>query len=204
MENSLEYKIKVKGYAAEREMFRDEVVTTRIYGIETETVKSDEFTDEDATKVEQKTETSKNKKPVVAFPESEEEIKQIILEEVPYKIAGMLGEVAGTIRGDTKLWRPPNGRYGISNQLKYWDVELDNVDITNIKRSQFLQIHGNFNAKGSTLEYGDSVDFDATMKVWTPALDYDDAKPVIERIVRLSRLNKFGPFRSAKLTLVND
>ena len=199
----LEYRIKVKGYAAERETFRDEVVTTRVYGTQTETVKSDEYTDEDLTNVKEKVDTSKNKKPVTAFPEDEEQIVEIIRDQAPLRLAGMFKEIAGTIRGDTKNWKPPKGRYGITNQLQYWTVDLDDVELANVKRSQFLQIHGNFNAKGSTLEYGDSADFTATMRVWTPALDYDDAEPVIRKILDLSRLTKFGPFRSATLTFVN-
>ena len=200
----LEYKVKIKGYAAEREQFRDEVVVTRVFGKQTETVKSDEYEDEDITKIVEKTDTSKNKKPVTAFPEDEAEIVNILQEQAPLRMVGMFKEIAGTIRGDTKAWRPPKGRYGITNQLQYWDVELDDIELTNVKRSQFLQIHGNFNAKGSTLEYGDSADFNATMRVWTPAMDYDDAEPVIKKIMNLAKLTKFGPFRAATLSFVNQ
>ena len=200
----LEYKVRIKGYAAERENFREEVVTTRVYGTQTETVKSDELYDEDSTRTQEKTDTSKKKKPVVAFPDSEEEIMEILQEEVPYRLVGMFRAVAPMIRGDTKKWKPPNGRYGITNQLQNWIVELDNITIEDVKRSQFLQLHGNFNAQGSTLEYGDSADFKATLKVWTPALDYDDAEEIVKRIVRLSRLNKFGPFRHAKLLFIDE
>ena len=198
----LEYKIKVKDYAAERDNFREEVVTTRVFGTETETVKSDELTEEDSTHIKQKTDTSKNKKAVVAFPDDEGEIKDILEGEAPYKIVGLLREVSSAIRGDTKSWCPPKGRYGITNQLQFWDAEISDVKIEKVKRGQFLQIHGNFNAKGSTLEYGDSVDFTATLKLWTPALDYDNAEPVVEKIVRLAKLNKFGPFRCASISFV--
>jgi len=199
----LEYKVRIKGYAAERENFREEVVTTRVYGTQTETVKSDELYDEDSTRTQEKTDTSKKKKPVVAFPDSEEEIMEILQEEVPYRLVGMFRAVAPMIRGDTKKWKPPNGRYGITNQLQNWIVELDNITIEDVKRSQFLQLHGNFNAQGSTLEYGDSVDFTADLRLWTPALDYDDAEPVVKRIIELSKLKKFGPFRHAKLLFLN-
>jgi len=157
---------------------------------------------EEITSIKEKVDTSKKKKPVVAFPETEEEITEILEEEVPYRIVGMFKEVAPMIRGDTKKWKPPQGRYGISNQLQNWVIDLDNIKIENIRRSQFLQLHSNFNAKGSTLEYGDSVDFTADMKVWTPALDYDNSQPVVERIIELSKLKKFGPFRHAKLLFI--
>ena len=199
----LEYPIRVKGYAAERDNFREEVVITKVYGTETETVKSTEYEPEDETKIQQKVDTSKKKKAVTAFPESEEEIVALLDEEVPYRIIGMFKEVAPMIRGDTKQWKPPKGRYGISNQLQNWIVKLDNIEIENVKRSQFLQLHSNFNAQGSTLEYGDSVDFTADMQVWTPALDYDGAAPIVERIIELSRLKKFGPFRHAKLLILD-
>ena len=195
----LEYNIRIKGYAAERNNFREGVVTTRVYGTQTETVKSDEYTEEDTTKITEKVDTSKKKKAITAFPETEEEILEILQEEVPYRIVGLFKEVSPMIRGDTKKWVPPKGRYGITNQLQYWIVELDNLEIEDVKRAQFLQLHSNFNAKGSTLEYGDSVDFTATMKVWTPALDYDESTPVVEKIINLSKLKKFGPFRHAKL-----
>ena len=200
----LEYKVKIKGYAAEREQFRDEVVVTRVFGKQTETIESDERYDEDLATIKEKVDTSKNKKPVTAFPEDEAEIAGIIREQAPLRMVGMFKEIAGTIRGDTKAWKPPKGRYGITNQLQYWTVELDDVEITNVKRSQFLQIHGNFNAKGSTLEYGDSVDFNATMRAWTPTMDYDDAQPVVEKIMSLAKLTKFGPFRAATLSFVNQ
>ena len=108
------------------------------------------------------------------------------------------------IRGDTKKWKPPKGRYGITHQLQNWKDELDNITIEDVNRSQFLQLHGNFNAQGSTLEYGDSVDFTADLRLWTPALDYDDAEPVVERIIELSKLKKFGPFRHAKLLFLDQ
>ena len=200
----LEYKIKVKGYAAERENFRDEVVTTRVYGTENETVKSDEYEEDDVSKVTQKVDTSKKKKPITAFPESEDEIKELLEEEVPYRIIGLFKEIAPMIRGDTKKWKPPMGRYGITDKLQYWIVDLDDLEITGVKRSQFLQLHSNFNSQGSTLEYGDSVDFTANMRVYTPAMDYDDAQPVVEKIIELSKLKKFGPFRHAKLLFVDE
>lgn len=200
----LEYKVRVKGYAAERENFRDEVVITKVYGTQKETVKSDEYEEEDISKASQKVDTSKNKKPVVAFPESETEILEVLEEEVPYRLVGLFKEIAPMIRGDTKKWKPPQGRYGITDKLQYWTVDLDDIEITDVKRSQFLQLHSNFNAQGSTLEYGDSVDFTANMRVWTPALDYDDAQPVVEKIIELSKLKKFGPFRHAKLMFLDE
>jgi len=178
-------------------------VTTRVFGTQTETVKSDEYTEDDVTQVKQKTDTSKNKKAVVSFPDNEEDIKALISEDTPYKIVGLLREASNKIRGDTKNWSPPKGRYGITNQLQYWDVELSDIDIKNVKRSQFLQIHGNFGgSKGSTLEYGDSVDFEATLKLWTPALDYENADEVINKIIRIAKMTKFGPFRAASMTFV--
>jgi len=198
----LKYKIKVKGYAAERDNFRQEVVITKTYGIQTETEKTDEYKHNEGqseTHVKEKVETSKKKKAVTALPQTNEEIIHIIQEEAPLRIAGMFKQISKNIRGDTKTWRPPKGRYGITNQLQYWTIDLDNININNVKRSQFLQLHGNFNSKGSTLEYGDSVDFDADMSVWTPALDHDNTQPVIEKIIRLSRLTKFGPFRHARI-----
>ncbi|GAG88061.1 unnamed protein product, partial [marine sediment metagenome] len=125
------------------------MVITRVFGTQTETVTGDEKYEEDSTNIKEKVDTSKKKKPVTAFPESEEEITEILEEEVPYRIVGMFKEVAPMIRGDTKKWKPPEGRYGITNQLQNWIINLDNIEIESVKRSQFLQLHGNFNAKGS-------------------------------------------------------
>ena len=196
----LNYKIRIKGYAAERENFREEVVVTRTFGLQEEVTQSNErYATDDEPVAKQKVTTSKKKKPVTAFPENEEEIIQVLEEAVPHHLVGLFRQIAPMIRGDTRAWVPPKGRYGITDKLQYWTVDLDNINIDNVKRSQFLQIHGNFNAKGSTLEYGDSVDFTADLTLWTPALDYDNARPVVERIIELSKLKKFGPFRHARL-----
>jgi len=192
----LEYKIQVRGYAAERNLFRQEVTGTKSYGLQTETTQRNEYTETDATAKKEKEETKKKKKDVVAFPETKEEIKEIISQEAPFRIAGMFKAISKTI---TPRHTPPKGRRGVTKPLEIWDIELSDIDITDIQRTQFLQLHGNVGSPGSTLEYGDHVDFMANMSVWTPALDYKDTEELIRRIVKLSRLVGFGPFRHARM-----
>ena len=197
----LKYKIRVKGYAAERENFREEVVVTRTFGIQEEVTQSDDrYVSDSEALAKEKVTTSKKKKPVTAFPQDEADIVKVLEEEVPHRLVGLFRQIAPMIRGDTRAWVPPKGRYGITDKLQYWTVDLDNIEIEKVKRSQFLQLHSNFNAKGSTLEYGDSVDFTADLCLWTPALDYDNAMPVVKRIIELSKLKKFGPFRHARIS----
>ena len=113
----LEYKIRVKGYAAERENFREEVVITRTFGIQEETTESDDryITDDDPL-ARKKVTTSKKKKPVTAFPLDEADIIKVLEEDVPHRLVGLVRQIAPMIRGDTKAWRPPKGRYGISEK----------------------------------------------------------------------------------------
>ena len=195
----LEYQIKVLGYAAERNLYRPEVVGVRNYGLQTETTKRDEYSP-DTTRTKQKEEKKKKKKDVAAFPESPEEIEEIILREAPFRIAGLFKAISKAMMPRSP---PPAGRRGVTVPLEYWDIELDDFKLLAVHRTQFLQLHGNIGARGSTLEYGDAADFTATLKIWTPALDYKDTEPLIKKIIRLSRLSGFGPFRHARLYFLN-
>ena len=122
----LEYKIRVKGYAAERNLFRQEVTGIKNYGLQTETTKTDEY-HPDLTEIKEKAETKKKKKPVAAFPENEEEIKNIVLQEAPIRIAGMFKSISKNI---THRNPPPKGRRGVSGPLELWDIELSDLEIT--------------------------------------------------------------------------
>lgn len=197
----LSYEIEVKGYAAERNLYRKEIIGQKNYAKQIETTKRDEYTDTDLEEVKQEEKTKTKMEDVVAFPESEEEIINIIEKEAPYRIAGMLKAVSKSI---TPRNKPPKGRRGITTPLEFWDVELENLELTDVQRTQFLQLHGLVGGRGGALhEYGDYADFKATLNVWTPALDYKDAEPIVRRIIKLGRLKGFGPFRRARMFFLN-
>ena len=198
----LTYQVKVLGYAAERGSVRQEVVGTKTYGTQKEVTKRDEYEAVDLTDISEKEEVTKKSKCIYEFPQDPEDIKEIISQEAPIKIAGMLKFISSDALVSNA--EPPKGRRGISKPLNFWGVELNNINIIGeVKRSGFLQIHKNFKSEGSTLEYGDSVDFTADMTVWTPTEDYKNTEPVIQKIVKLMPLTPFGPFRHAHMVFVD-